>query len=123
LINAVKRNDYPNAKNIINQYSFNNYIDNVDSRGWSALHWACYLGYEPIVALLLDHNASLNAKTINGLEDEPEYANKTAKEIADSRKHKACIKMIYICAFKRGCLEACNYVVPVANIIAAVALG
>jgi len=108
LINEVKRNDYVSAQNSINMYK--NIINNIDSRGWTALHWACYFGYESIVKLLINNEAKLDIKTLKGFVDgkiefNDIYAKKTAKEIAEMRHHKTCVKMITNCRFKRGFMK------------------
>jgi len=63
------------SKNTINE-SFPNqikFIDNVDDVGWTALHWACYYGYEKLIDLLLKGNADHDCKTLEGLKDDPKY--------------------------------------------------
>jgi len=91
--------------NTINKYTFNKIVNNVDSRGWTALHWACYFGNERMVKLLINNEAELDIKTEEGLAGDPEYANKTAKKIAKLKDYKKCSKRIKYCAFKRRLLK------------------
>jgi len=100
LIDAVKRNNIVSAKNFINANTYN-LIDNVDDNGWTALHWACYYGYEKMVALLIENKPDIDIKTKEGLGDDPEYANKTAKDIAELRHHKKCANIILKYSIKR----------------------
>jgi len=39
--------------------------------GWTALHYSCYGGHVPVVRLLLDHGADLEAPTLNDFQDRP----------------------------------------------------
>jgi len=101
LINEVKKNDFISAQNIVNRYK-KKIINNIDENGWTALHWACYYGYEKMVKLIINNEAELSTKTLKGISDYPEYADKTAKEIAELRDHKGCAKLISRCQLKRG---------------------
>jgi len=100
----VKINDYQTVKNTINdifQIKIK-IIDNVDEIGWTALHWACYYGYENLVELLIhEGNADLDSKTLEGLGDVPTYKNKTAEEIAKLKGYKKCANKIWRCKMKR----------------------
>jgi len=100
LINKIKKNDF-SAQNTVNKYQ-NKSINNIDENGWTALHWASYCGRESQVRMLIDNKAKLSIKTKNGLKNHPEYANKTAKEIAKLRNNNECAKMIFRCQIKRG---------------------
>jgi len=104
LINAVKNNDRIIAVNTVNEKVNTKYIDNIDENEWTALHWACYYGYEKMVKLLIENNAKLDIKTGEGLGDDPEFKHKKAKEIANLRGYKKCASLITECAIKRGLL-------------------
>jgi len=47
-----------------------------------------------MVTILIENKADINVRTRNGLGNDPEYANKTARDIAKLRNHKACEKII-----------------------------
>ena len=79
LINAVKNNDRIIAVNTVNEKVNTKYIDNIDENEWTALHWACYYGYEKMVKLLTENNANLDIKTGEGLGDDPEFKHKKSK--------------------------------------------
>jgi len=96
LINEIKNGDTTLAINTINMHE--NLIDISDYRGWTALHWACYFGYDEIVKLLLKKNAEINIKTEQGIGNDS-LKSKTAKEIAEIRNNEKCKKMIN--GFKR----------------------
>jgi len=99
-IEAVKKNNIFSVKSFIDRNT-DNLIDNVDNNGWTALHWACYYGYEKMVALLIENKPDIDIKTKGGLGDDPEYANKTAKDIAELRHHKKCANIIWKYSVKR----------------------
>ncbi|KAL6617623.1 hypothetical protein U3516DRAFT_545558, partial [Neocallimastix sp. 'constans'] len=69
---------------------------------WSALHWAAYFGYEPLVTLLLENNADCSKVTQNGLEGDDTFKGKTAREIAKLRHHKVCARIIMFHLLKKG---------------------
>jgi len=97
--------------------SFNKCINNIDNRGWTALHWACYFGYEQMVKLLIDNKAMLDIKTIEGLSNDSKYTNKTAKSIAKLRYNKKCAKMITNCKIKRRNKKVLDFIKSVLEFI------
>jgi len=92
LINEIKSGNLIVAENIINMH--NDILNNRDFRGWTALHWACYFGYDEIVERLLEKDVKINIETLQGDGNGTIYIGKTAMEIAELRHNKKCIKKI-----------------------------
>jgi len=108
LINAVKKYDYQKTNNILCEFNSNKIglINLVDENGWTAFHWACYLGYENFVDLLLEYEVDDSMKTKKGLGDDHKYKNKTARQIAKLRHHKKCVRNIWIYRIKKVFIDA-----------------
>jgi len=93
LINAARDNNLPKATNYI-ELNNGKYLNFVDVNGWTALHWASYLNHIDIVELLIEKGALTHIKTSEGINDDPQYKRKTAREIAKLRNNKKVAKMI-----------------------------
>jgi len=100
LINAVKGGK--SVQEIINIINSNINLENVDKNGWTALHWASYLGYYEIVGLLIDNNAKIDRTTIEGLNFNDQLKYKTAKELAQIRKCTNVVNLINSKVIKRS---------------------
>jgi len=93
LIKATKENNIQKVNNFI-ELNCGKYLNIIDANGWTALHWASYLNHKEIAELLIEKGALTDVKTIEGINDNPSYKKKTAREIAKLRNNKKIARMI-----------------------------
>jgi ankyrin repeat protein len=92
LLHEIKTGRQTNALNIIKSQKIS--LDYLDRHGWTALHWASYLGYTDIVEELILHEVNINERTREGLDEQDSLAGKKAKELAKLAGHEKIIQLL-----------------------------
>ncbi|KAG4085925.1 ankyrin repeat-containing domain protein [Neocallimastix lanati (nom. inval.)] len=115
LINEIKNKNFINAINIIESNEIQ--LENIDKNGWTAFHWASYMGSKEVVSILIERNVKIDRKTLSGINQSNELKGKTAKEIASIRGHKAVVNVIKIEIYKRTFNIALEGITKVAEFI------
>ncbi|ORX64353.1 hypothetical protein BCR32DRAFT_330634, partial [Anaeromyces robustus] len=95
-------------------------LEYIDKNGWTALHWASYMGSHEIVKILINYNVKIDRKTLHGLNNkDDEFKGKTAKEIAMKMGYKDIVKILNKKNFIEGSKKIYKFIKDTAEIVSA----
>ena len=92
LINEIKKENLTNALNIIASHKIS--FEYIDKNGWTALHWAAYMGNEDVAEELINNDVELKRKTKFGFGDDLSLKGKTTSEIEKMRGYESIVNLL-----------------------------